>query len=395
MIEVKPLEPVFEKSHIVFRARVSGHPCGELVEMRFPKSTESYLSRDRYDCWMLALLIPAMEIGQPLHIAGPVSERLLFSLNKHVIPLLTTYNRTWATIDVTAAAFASKINPTSVRVVATGFSGGVDSFVTVKEYTSSSVPESLSLNLLLFNSVGQFGDNAEWFSNDYQVAHRGAQKFGLEIVNVDTNLDVFFRSDFVDSHSIRNLSVALALQSHISTYLYSSGVPYGDTSFREGDIAYLDPILIPLLSTESLTFLSVGGEHRRSSKTRIVSETPESYSTLYVCLRGASQHSSTNCSACSKCLRTIVTLDLLGVLDRYRSVFDMDVLGPRWLMYVRALSSSPGNFAFDILELARQESKTIPRSWKWLAESIRATREWSPPWLRWRLLKYLPTIFVA
>ena len=32
-----------------------------------------------------------------------------------------------------------------------------------------------------------------------------------------------------------------------------------------------------------------------------------------------------NCSACDKCLRTLLTLEVLGVLERYRAVFDLDV----------------------------------------------------------------------
>ncbi|HVZ15755.1 MAG TPA: hypothetical protein VG897_01460 [Terriglobales bacterium] len=393
MITVEPLAPVYMNGCIVSRAKVTNHSRGNLIEMGFPARAEHLLSMDRADCWLLAMLVPAMEQGAPLHIEAPVSERLLVSLNKQVVPLLSEFNEAWNPIRVTAAAHARPITRDN-RVAATGFSGGVDSFVTVSEYLSKEVSEGFKLDLLLFSSTGQFGSNAGWFENDREIAIRSSRPFGLDLVDVTTNLDDFFVTSFAYSHTIRNLCVPLAMQAGIHTYLYSSGVPYRDVSLNADYVTYIDGILVPLLSTESILFWSAGGEYTRTAKTELLVEVPETYSGLYVCLRGYERHNKLNCSACSKCLRTMMTLDILGALERYSDVFDLDAFGSRRRLYMLGLSSSRRNFSVDILTLAARRGVVIPWTSRVLAFVIRTVRDLSPAWLRWRLYKRFPKIFV-
>ncbi|HVT24816.1 MAG TPA: hypothetical protein VHD95_09330 [Rhizomicrobium sp.] len=394
MITVELLAPVRLDGCVVLRAGVANHPRGNLLEMRFPARAEPLLSMDRLDHWMLAMLVPAMEQGAPLYIAGPVSERLLFSLNKQVVPLLHQFNSAWHPIKVTAAAYAPRITQSN-RVAATGFSGGVDSFVTVSEYLSREVAECFRLGLLLFSSTGQFGSNIEWFEGDREKAIRSSRPFGLDLLDVATNLDSFFVTSFAYSHTIRNLSVPLAMQAGIHTFPYSSGVPYKDVSLKADDTAYIDGILIPFLSTESILFWPAGGEYTRTAKTELLAKVPESYSGLYVCLRGYEQHKKLNCSACSKCLRTMMTLDILGVLEKYKDVFDLDAFKSRQHQHVLGLSSSSINFSDDILSLAARQGVVIPWTSRALASAIRTVRDNSPAWLHWRLFKRFPRIFVS
>jgi predicted aldo/keto reductase-like oxidoreductase len=74
-----------------------------------------------------------------------------------------------------------------------------------------------------------------------------------------------------------------------------------------------------MLSTDATKFFSSGENCSRVEKTDIVSTHPLSYEYLNVCLAA-----EINCSRCYKCQRTMVTLDLLGKLDLYNKVFDLN-----------------------------------------------------------------------
>jgi hypothetical protein len=56
----------------------------------------------------------------------------------------------------------------------------------------------------------------------------------------------------------------------------------------------------------------------RATKTALIAEIPHTYERLDVCIESTD---GTNCSECPKCQRTMLTLELLGVYDYYRTVF--------------------------------------------------------------------------
>jgi len=83
-----------------------------------------------------------------------------------------------------------------------------------------------------------------------------------------------------------------------------------------------NPITLPLLSTETLDIVSAGSQYTRIEKTIRVAEIEESYRFLDVCVD--ENPLKINCSACDKCMRTMLTLEIAGKLERYSMVFDLD-----------------------------------------------------------------------
>ncbi|WP_148211453.1 hypothetical protein [Thioalkalivibrio sulfidiphilus] len=160
-----------------------------------------------------------------------------------------------------------------------------------------------------------------------------AERIGLPLIRVSSNLDDFYskpylnkRIGFQHSHTLRNTSAALLFQKGIGRYMYASALSYEDIHIRPNDdIAYCDPMTLPLLSTESQEIISVGSEHTRVQKTLIVTELQEPQTSLDVCIRPRGITGPINCSQCRKCLRTLATLEISGKIDRYRSIFDMDM----------------------------------------------------------------------
>jgi len=81
----------------------------------------------------------------------------------------------------------------------------------------------------------------------------------------------------------------------------------------------------PLLSTARTIVAHDGAESNRVEKTRLVAQSPLARRSLRVCWQSGSDG---NCGACEKCYRTMTTLWLLGVLDKF-STFPINAFDPR------------------------------------------------------------------
>src|SRR5690606_21978448 len=113
------------------------------------------LVSDRSDAALVALLIPAMVLGEDIYLDGEVSEKLLYNLSyrvqkivKSLIPRLTIVK-----------IYPSKINSNqfNAKGVATGFSAGIDSFSVLADHYYHSTSQNYTITHLLFNNVGSHG----------------------------------------------------------------------------------------------------------------------------------------------------------------------------------------------------------------------------------------------
>jgi hypothetical protein len=271
---------------------------------------------------LLALLIPAMAAGEDIELAGEVSERLYESLAGPYQELLQAVIPSLRRVAIHPVGF----QPSRGRApgIATGFSGGIDSFCVLAEHHYNLGPGGDRVTHLLFNNVGSHGRDGQALFRDRQArAALTAAEIGLPMIVTDSNVDAFYGPPlgFQQTHTPRNTSVALLLQGGIGRFLYASTYHLRDTGVRPSyDIAHSDPMALPMLATESLETLSSGGEQTRVEKTLRVARLPVSYRHLDVCARG---ESAGNCSTCAKCARTLLTLTIGGAENRYAPVFDL------------------------------------------------------------------------
>jgi hypothetical protein len=131
-------------------------------------------------------------------------------------------------------------------------------------------------------------------------------------------------------------------------------------------MADFDPILLALLCTSTLTFVSAGAGLSRVQKTRIVSENSDAYELLDVCAGGNEERTASkvpNCSKCSKCVRTLLTLEALGRLEEFKAVFDLDAYRVRRTELIRPLiekAYSGDPIAEEAIEFARAQNLALP-----------------------------------
>ncbi|HET8937784.1 MAG TPA: hypothetical protein VFN67_30275 [Polyangiales bacterium] len=324
-----------------------------------PAQHADKLSAQTCDGFVVGLYAAAAKRGLDIHVEGAMSARLLHALNGQCGELLHTLLP--HTRKVRVLADDSCDTDWGGRGVYAGFSAGVDSFCTLLTYSRPETPRELRLTGLFYNNVGSHGKGTAG-ANLYTLRERRiralAAQAGLPLITVSSNLDALLGVSFQLTHTLRNVAVSLLFQKACGTFLYSSLVHYRDVRARDvSDMSYADPILLPLLRTETEACQSAGSEHTRFDKTRLVAQHALSHTGLDVCV-SQSPSATINCSACWKCLRTQLSLELLGVLERYRSVFQLQRYQRCRTLYLASVLQSTD----PLLRELREQIVEVPRA---------------------------------
>ena len=328
----------------------------------------NHLISPRSDAALVALLIPAMCVGGDLHVEGPVTEELVYQLNQSYQEILRLVIPSLKRIRI----LPDQPVPAGERApgVATGFSAGVDSFTVLADhFYDHQVPASLRLTHLLFNNVSGHGSGDSGraaFKKRNSRAISAAKKVGLPLITVDSNLDQAFDGlglSFQRTHTPRNASVAFLLQRGIGTWLYASTYAYPTVRVTESDdMGYTDPIALPVLSTSALQLASSGSEYRRFDKTTRIAEIPDTYASLDICVQPNHDGDHTNCSKCWKCMRTLLTLEIAGILDRYADSFDLREYEQQREQYIKHLRQSIRPNDQELVQEATKRGFRIPQT---------------------------------
>ena len=319
-----------------------------------------WFTTDRCDGFVVGLLLQAMERHEDMIVEGPLSSRLFHSLQGFFIPMMAQAFPNLHPIKIIPSSLTDA--PSGGNGVATGFSGGIDSFATVVQHWAREESPSHKVSHFLFHNAGSHstGDPEaarRLFHQRYATLKPFAQEAEIPFVPVDSNVSEIFPIDFIRMHPTLNASIPLVLQNQFHRYFYASTYKYADCGVNKtDDIARFDPMAFHLLSTEGLDCVSTGCQMSRVEKTRLVASYEASRRHLNVCVDPAFE--GRNCSVCFKCARTLLTLELLGCADAYQDVFDLNKFRQIRMKYLlKCLRYKPGSFEAEIAELIRQKGR--------------------------------------
>lgn len=330
---------------------------------------------DEPDWAAVALLYPSMLLGHDLVIDAAISPQLHYAMNNDLQALLRDYDHRLQRIRV-IAGWATPA--ASGDGVATGFSGGIDSFATLAAYSDRDTPSSMRLTHLAVNDVGAFGRSGAARDN-FRMAQRRAAALakagGMRLLTCSSNIDELYHAAgsrvFSTTHSLRNAAAAHVSSGVLSCYLYSSAVPFreiGLASMPKPDTAYIDPMLLPLLSTERFKIVSACAGLTRVEKTALVAGDRRAHRQLDVCVNGEHDREKSefpNCSTCWKCVRTLATLEGLGKLDAFEGVFDLRKYHAERESLLRKLAArarSGVSLDQEVVDLLLSAGFTLPQS---------------------------------
>lgn len=339
---------------------------------------KNYMCCDRCDAFVVAMLYYAMMTGSDIHCEAPVSEVLLFNLHNHLFPALLKEDKGYSQIHVFAKS-KSDPYPTEGKV-ATGMSCGVDSLYTLKRYTDTHIPAQFRLTHLTYFNMGAIFHPNTQENKRYSIEefYRITDKMSIEkaenalavanmqklpLVYMESNLDKdFYRGAYGYTGVYRNCAMVLALAGLFGKYYCSSaGWPdFFDPNLKEGSEHY-ETLLCSVFSNGTVSFI-LSDYATRYEKTNELADFNAARKYLDVCFN------FNNCGVCSKCLRTLITFDLLNKLDAFAEVFDVERFKREKVSsYIWLIKTSKGDklddntvFAVDLYNRAKKLNK-IPR----------------------------------
>ena len=276
--------------------------CGKSYEVWY-RVSEGPLATGE-ETFLLAALVPAMRVGEPIAIRGPISPRLL-----HSIPKAQEIFHTWdhqlkeVPIEVQTTSSAPVTFPSDVGCF---FSGGVDSFYTLLKHRDEIT------KLIFVYGFDISLENKSLRATVSRAIHRVANELQKPLIEVETNLKEF-NNNYAEwgphCHGTALASVALLLSRQFqkvfiaSSHSYSDLIPWGS-----------HPIIDPLWSTEHTEIIHDGCEATRVEKVAKIALNDTALKYLRVC--NNNRDGAYNCGQCEKCLVTMVNLRVAGALEQ-------------------------------------------------------------------------------
>ena len=278
----------------------------ELYWFEFPEELEGNIS-EAGDPWLIALLPLAININESIAINCPVDPFLLENAHE----LLDAW-RFWhpnlpkIQLDVSTGQFKKQLN--SRKRNAQFFSGGVDSFYTALRHGPDDPRKTDDLLFCWGFDVPL--SNPDAMNRLKYSLRKSANKLDKKLIIAATNIrETHFGSiDWAHfSHGCAMASVALFLEPLFMRVLIPSSDGYFETDCY-GSHAFTDH----LFSTSNMHVIHDGSASTRQEKIDFVAQHPDAIEGLRVCWK---TFSDTNCGHCEKCIRTMIDLELCGVLS--------------------------------------------------------------------------------
>lgn len=334
------------------------------------KKYDNALNDQSYDGFLVGLLYPAMYVGEDIHVKGAVSKKLLRNIQNYLTAFILTYTPTCKKINITADKTITSLEGKQNHI-GTGYSAGVDSICTIYDHFEEETDPKEKLDTLLFLNTGSHGEYSKTYTKKkFKVRYDYLKNSApLPFIWLNTNIHKFHEI-FPNSHektvTFTNTAGVLIMEKYFSKYYISSAENYSEMieygkRYINFDPAPFEPITLPLLSTENLTFIADGQQYTRSQKTARICNYDLAKKALNVCVNGK-QNTAKNCSYCPKCLRTLMTLDSLDKLEDFSKIFDIQVYKKHVFKYKckqRVLYYSDP-FAKDNIDLVRKNGKYVP-----------------------------------
>jgi len=366
---------------VELRCRITGRYLpNEEIEIYFRTSEEwgDYFVSEACDSFLLAVLLPALKHHEDILITCPVSERLLYNSRTSLIYMLSEAFK-FNPIKITTTSSTVQTNYESTAV-GCGCSLGVDSLAAI--FSNSNLPDTphYAITHLTYFNVGSHGykdeaANRKSYLRDMKKVDEFATMLGLPVVKIESNVwKLFSGFDFDRSGNIINMSTVLSLQKLFGRYLYGSNFQMKDVSLTDRCLGYFETLMLPMSSTESTQLIVANPDLSRPDKMELILKNSYTYKYLYVCWKelivnndpnhpiAKIKDNYLNCTRCDKCLRTCAQLDILGVIDKFTGIFDIDYYKKIKNQYWGRILANRHNNSYyaDTIRLATKYGYKIP-----------------------------------
>ena len=301
--------------------------------------------------YLVALISAAMALGEAVELDQALSPKLHFHLNRYQSILHYLEPKSLNLIKIHADGQPEPSQDRGDRV-ATMFSAGVDSLYSLwSHHPNNEDNKAYAISDALFIYFGLSHHHRKRF--DTAAAHYQAAlaRLGVNLIAVHSNIRHFAlgkdrsaRSRWVKQmHRAELASTGLVISGRLSKLYIPSG-----WDFTYAGIEETGSVTSQMFSTERMDVLQQGNVATRAAKVEAIVRWRPAQELLHVCLWNT--YGLENCGRCPKCVRTMTTLDILGLLPAYKTFPK-----PKGLTRLRWMGrSSELLFSEDNLVLARR-----------------------------------------
>ncbi len=251
------------------------------------------------------VLLAAMRLRRPIHVQGALSYTFLDGVKNFMSFYQTNYQH-FSAVEITADSYYKAGGNNNQRKAAF-FSGGVDSFFTLMK-----ARQELTDLICIYGFDMSLKDTARW-EKVRKMGGAVSTGVGVHFIEVESNMGKIikdFGSWLQHGHGLALASVARALGGAIGevripgTFSLSEQKPWGSSASTD-----------PLFSDERVMIVHDACGASRADKVVALANEPLALEYLRVC-GGRPLDGMYNCCRCEKCLRTMVSLYAVGVLDK-------------------------------------------------------------------------------
>lgn len=265
------------------------------------------------DPFLAAALLPAMKVHAPLHVAGPVSRKLLRA-TRRIQEIIHTWDKEMQPVSVSSDSEVgadTEPNPAA----ACFFSGGLDSFYTVLKHRH----EIESLIIVEGYSIHLADRDAQADVSSHLRA--AASELGLRPLEVETNVAEATLGYFplnIEFGPPIQWAAALTSVGMLLAPLFGRVFMAAAHSYGHFIPSPFHPLLDSLWSTDSVEIIDDGHDATRVDKAALVGSSQAALRHLRVCWKSREPYDNGlyNCGRCEKCIRTQINLYLVGALER-------------------------------------------------------------------------------
>ena len=307
-----------------------------------------YLCLDRIDAYVIGFLYFALKQGYNIESHLPISEELYYNLEYHFIDAICMGNPHLHRIKIKAPTINGIQDLSQKTLVATGISCGIDSLYTIATHSTADIPKSFKLNTLCFFNAGAAAKGEKEIHTPLvqgrlEQAMNFAKEYCYKFLYIESNIHLVIQKYIPYSH-IENSTYTLLhciflLQNGIKKYYISSSDPYTDfnlthtQSNKEKYASDYDLLTCMMSSINGISIYSTGANTKRIEKTRYLANNyPPTYKYLNVCVNTVE-----NDTTCFKCIRTLLSIDAVGDINRFNKVFNLNIYKQNKLQYIRRM----------------------------------------------------------
>lgn len=358
MIRIETPKVISDSETAILEVYINIDNKREKIWFKVDKKYEQYLCYERSDAFVIAVLNFAMRNRHDIICDAPISEDLYYNIDKYLIDAISSYNPLFYRTKI-EANIATDTLPCA-GAVGTGISCGIDSLHVLACQTNLRFKKH-NVTHLTFNNVGSHGEGShakKLYQERLALPKRFAEEYGFEFVASDSNLMDVISQDHFKSHTYSSMFAVYCLQKLYSIYYYASaGYRYHEFTLIDKETnssGSYEMLSLPLLSTKNLRIYSEGEGMSRLTKLKDVVNYRPSYKYLNVCLK-----TSANCGVCEKCVRTLLEIDALGKLEKYKEVFDVEYYKQHKQWYLTQMLMQIAQHKHDYFELYPYFKKDI------------------------------------